>query len=677
MDLIRSWSQILFSRDLVVGGLLLVASLLDPWVGLHGLLAALVARAVAAALGLAPLVVGEGLFGYNAVLFGLGVGAMLPHGTWSEALLFAGSALTVVLTAALRDNGLRTGLPTLSAPFLIALWLVWSASPELVQPVPGPDRGLPEPVALGLRALGALLFVPRVEAGALVLLALLRWSRQGTVLGAAGVLAAWAVIEAVPVPLDPSQATLLALNLGLVSVALGGVWFVPSWASLALGAGAAGLTALVSLGAAPVAARLGLPLAIAPFHVGVWAVLLAMRQRAEDRSPRSVDFLPGTPEENLQYYRTRLARFGARYDVRFRAPVRGTWVVTQGRGDGPTHRNEWEHALDLEVADADGRLARDEGTTAEQHLCWHLPVVACADGVVAKVIDGVPDNPLGQVDLDDNWGNVVVLWHAPGLHSLVAHLSPRTIAVVEGQRVKTGEVLGLCGSSGRSPRPHLHWQLQATPQVGAPTLPLELHDVVDAAKGEVRGTWTPTTDDRLRNLVPGEVDLGLPPGTEATFEEDGRPVVIRSEIDPWGRRVLVCGDGRTYHGLHDDLFVVYDTLAPPGSPLHVLHAALARLPLEDGERSPTWSDHLPPRTLVPPWLRPLQDAVAPFVPLEGLHVRYRRVPGDRAVIEGRSDRERGGVPVLTTRAVLAPGVGLIEASQTLRGVTRTLRRRVP
>ena len=101
MDLIRSWSQIVFSRDAVVGGLLLAATLLEPWVGLYGVLAALIARGVAGLLGLAPLAVAEGLFGYNAVLFGLGVGALLPHSAWSEALLFAGTALTVVFTAAL------------------------------------------------------------------------------------------------------------------------------------------------------------------------------------------------------------------------------------------------------------------------------------------------------------------------------------------------------------------------------------------------------------------------------------------------------------------------------------------------------------------------------------------------------------------------------------------------
>ena len=59
-------------------------------------------------------------------------------------------------------------------------------------------------------------------------------------------------------------------------------------------------------------------------------LLYAMRQRTRDGRPKAVDFLLGTPEENLHYFKTRLARFGATYWVRLNAPFRGKWTVTQG-----------------------------------------------------------------------------------------------------------------------------------------------------------------------------------------------------------------------------------------------------------------------------------------------------------------------------------------------------------
>jgi len=39
-----------------------------------------------------------------------------------------------------------------------------------------------------------------------------------------------------------------------------------------------------------------------------------------------------------------------------------------------------------------------------------------------------------------------------------------------GDHVKQGDILGLCGNSGRSPEPHLHFQAQVTPYIGSKTL---------------------------------------------------------------------------------------------------------------------------------------------------------------------------------------------------------------
>src|SRR5581483_3751312 len=100
--------------------------------------------------------------------------------------------------------------------------------------------------------------------------------------------------------------------------------------------------------------RVALPLLILPFNLTAFTVLFAMRQRTRDGSPKAVDFAPGTPEANLSYYRTRLARFGLQSAVRFRLPFYGRWTVTQGEGGAHTHKGEWRHALDFEVLGDDG-----------------------------------------------------------------------------------------------------------------------------------------------------------------------------------------------------------------------------------------------------------------------------------------------------------------------------------
>jgi len=55
-------------------------------------------------------------------------------------------------------------------------------------------------------------------------------------------------------------------------------------------------------------------------------------------------------------------------------------------------------------------------------------------------------------------GNCVVIDHGLGLFTISMHLS--RIDVQEGQRVATGERLGLSGATGRVTGPHLHWAVR-------------------------------------------------------------------------------------------------------------------------------------------------------------------------------------------------------------------------
>jgi hypothetical protein len=55
-------------------------------------------------------------------------------------------------------------------------------------------------------------------------------------------------------------------------------------------------------------------------------------------------------------------------------------------------------------------------------------------------------------------GNCVVIDHGLGLYTLSMHFS--RIEVREGQRVRTGELLGLTGATGRVTGPHLHWAVR-------------------------------------------------------------------------------------------------------------------------------------------------------------------------------------------------------------------------
>ena len=75
------------------------------------------------------------------------------------------------------------------------------------------------------------------------------------------------------------------------------------------------------------------------------------------------------------------------------------------------------------------------------------PIYAAFDGIVRVAM---------PPRLTGGYGNVVVLRHANGLETYYGHL---TKYIVEADDlVKAGEVIGYCGSTGRSTGPHLHFE---------------------------------------------------------------------------------------------------------------------------------------------------------------------------------------------------------------------------
>jgi murein DD-endopeptidase MepM/ murein hydrolase activator NlpD len=56
------------------------------------------------------------------------------------------------------------------------------------------------------------------------------------------------------------------------------------------------------------------------------------------------------------------------------------------------------------------------------------------------------------------YGREVIIDHGHGMETLYAHLSG--FAVVAGQDVRRGDILGYVGSSGHSTGPHLHYEVR-------------------------------------------------------------------------------------------------------------------------------------------------------------------------------------------------------------------------
>ena len=57
-----------------------------------------------------------------------------------------------------------------------------------------------------------------------------------------------------------------------------------------------------------------------------------------------------------------------------------------------------------------------------------------------------------------SYGNYIVIAHGDGFLTLYGHLDK--LLVTAGQMVKQGQVIGLCGSTGWSSGPHVHFEIR-------------------------------------------------------------------------------------------------------------------------------------------------------------------------------------------------------------------------
>lgn len=185
---------------------------------------------------------------------------------------------------------------------------------------------------------------------------------------------------------------------------------------------------------------------------------------------------------------------------RFTLPFEGRWAVVNGGIDRDTSHS-WDivtqrYAYDFVIMDTEQRTHKGEGTRPEDYYAFAQPMLAPAAGRVVRVRDGVRDFPSprprsGRIDwlTRDFRGNFVVIDHGHGEFSFLTHLQQGSICVRRDQEVARGQQIGLCGNSGHSTEPHLHFHVQDHPNFFlAVGLPVRFSDFrfADEPKGTLR-----------------------------------------------------------------------------------------------------------------------------------------------------------------------------------------------
>lgn len=531
-SLLLSYAQILFSNRRWFGALIFAASWIDPAVGLFGLCGGAISNFVALALKFDHARIRSGFYGFNGVLFGCVYGYFYEPTGIVLTLFFIFGALTFLMTAVLEHHLASIyNLPGLSLPFMLAMFvlLMFMRNVDGVMFRTGHDstfaalHSMPV-VTQYLQALALVVVQTHWIAGALVALALLIFSRVAFVLSVVSFAVATVCARLLVPELASTMGSVIGLNAILVGIALGGSLVIPSPKSLGL-ALVCGLVTIILSGFFIQLLQAALPVLVLPFNLVVMATLYGLRFREQSSGLTAVYFVPGSPEENLYYHATQQARLERIRYYMADLPVIGRWTVAQGEDGGITHREDWRYAWDFVVTDDDERTYSGSGARLDDYYCYRLPVIAPLDGTVATTIDGIPNNRIGDVNLAQNWGNLIVLKHGDGFYSSLSHLEPGSLRVETGQSVKRGELLALCGNSGRSPEPHLHFQFQTTDRAGERTLKYSFGQFVEHRDGErtLRIGEAPGERSRVENLTDSAIlkaTFGLSLGARFVFDYD-------------------------------------------------------------------------------------------------------------------------------------------------------------
>ena len=183
-------------------------------------------------------------------------------------------------------------------------------------------------------------------------------------------------------------------------------------------------------------------------------------------------------------------------------PFKGIWIVGNGGRDASknNHRGpDGNGPKDQMFAYDFIREHKGKGKNLEDYEAFGLEVIAPADGSISQVINGSMDNPVGDRDLYVIPGNRIVIDHKNGEWSMLAHLKFNSIKVKVGDKVKQGDLLGLCVNTGNTSEPHIHYQLQdnALPHK-ATGLPAQFAKI--NVNGELKENYEPERGQRVSNI---------------------------------------------------------------------------------------------------------------------------------------------------------------------------------
>jgi len=183
-------------------------------------------------------------------------------------------------------------------------------------------------------------------------------------------------------------------------------------------------------------------------------------------------------------------------------PFKEEWTVFWG-GDTKelnyhVESEAQKNAFDIVITDKNGKSFKTDGKTNEDYYAFGKELIAPCDAEVVLSVDGIKDNIPGELNPIYIPGNTVILKTKNDEFLFFAHFKQNSIVVKQGQKVKQGELLGLCGNSGNSSEAHLHYHIQNIEDMnkatGAKSYFFEIF-----VNGELKKDYSPIKGEKVKN----------------------------------------------------------------------------------------------------------------------------------------------------------------------------------
>jgi murein DD-endopeptidase MepM/ murein hydrolase activator NlpD len=268
------------------------------------------------------------------------------------------------------------------------------------------------------------------------------------------------------VPTYMAYSSIYNFNFILIAIALGGVFLIPGPKTYIIAILGVILSVFLIDAMQVFFNNYSLPVYTLPFNISVILILMLLYWTGY----KYYNFyMKKTPEKSLSYYLSNILRFGGN-NIKIYLPFFGEWSVYQAFNGEWTHKGKWKYAYDF-VIKRNGKTYANDGLYLEDYYAFGQPVISPINGYVVALRDDLPDNFIGSVDRNNNWGNYIIIKSDYGFYVEISHLMQNSIPVKVGDYVKYGDIVGKCGNSGYSPEPHIHIQVQKYPYLGSETTP--------------------------------------------------------------------------------------------------------------------------------------------------------------------------------------------------------------